>query len=800
MQTPQLPNGNGKNNQFPFEKVPNPNETSVIPLSFTEGVTPPNPYYPYNKQKEEEGAINLRELWRRIKRRKWLIALIVSIATMMTVVESARQKNVYQATATIEIGKNNQMVLKTGDLVIENDNSEIETSIFLLTSYPLLEDAAANLELDKNRAFLSIGEERSFWEVVKNKLWKASSDKTQAEDREQAEQLTDISFQKRTPEESKRLAPYVEILRGGVVAKPLRDSRLVKLTFNHTNAQVAALVVNGIAKTFRERSYLRKTERYSDTSEWLNRSTRELEAQMQKAEQALANYTRANGIFATEGKEDLTSTKLAHLHDQAMRAETDRLIKQSLFEEVRKGHIAQLPEAFSNTATADLQKKLSELIVAGAQLNAKYGTDNPKVVEVKQQMDAIQQEILKTRTQLADKLNADYERAVRDEDSLKAALGRAKAEAVQQNQTSIQLNILKQNVETAKTLYTDFLQKTKQADIEKAQQGRDVDIAEPARVPGGPIGPQRFRAVILTFLLSLAASLGLCFLLDHLDNTIKTVDDVNRYVHLPALGVIPSLDSLNSRRLGGQRKASQNGKSQSDLVPAGNTLAKSDAGSSVAEAYRMLRTSILLAAAGHPPKTILMTSSQPGEGKTTTSVNTGICLSQMGAKVLIIDADMRRPRVHKIFGLNHRCGLSNYLSSDLLLKNVVQATKIPNLWVLPSGIVPPNSADLLSSEKMQTMLQKLSEYFDHILIDSPPVSSVTDPVLLSRLVDGVVMVIHGGKSSREMVIHTRQELHNVGAKIFGVVLNNVNMQRDGYDYYYYRRYQYEYGRDANGLN
>jgi capsular exopolysaccharide synthesis family protein len=234
-------------------------------------------------------------------------------------------------------------------------------------------------------------------------------------------------------------------------------------------------------------------------------------------------------------------------------------------------------------------------------------------------------------------------------------------------------------------------------------------------------------------------------------------------------------------------------------IQASTALAK-DPASSVAEAYRMLRTSILLAAAGHPPKTILMTSSQPGEGKTTTSVNIGICLSQMGAKVLIIDADMRCPRVHKIFGLNHRRGLSSYLSSDLLLKNVVQATQIPNLWVLPSGLVPPNSADLLSSEKMHTMLEKLSDYFDHILIDSPPVSSVTDPVLLSRLVDGVVMVIHGGKSSREMVIHTRQELHNVGAKIFGVVLNNVNMQRDGYDYYYYRRYQYEYGRDSNGLN
>lgn len=797
MQTPQLPNGN--NPQFPFEKAPNPNETSVIPINLTEGVTGPNAYYPYGKQKEEEGSINLRELWRRIKRRKWLIVLIVSIATIMTAVEAARQKNIYQATATIEVGKNNQMVLKTGDLIIENDNSQVETALFLLTSYPLLEDAAATLNLSQNPAFLDVAKERSFWDVLKKRLDKDNVDAARESGQQEVEEIGEVSF-KRTPEESKQLAPYVNILREGVTTKQLRDSKLVKLSFTHTNPEIAALVVNGIAKTFMERSYLRKTERFSNTSDWLSRSTRELEAQMQKAEQALADYTRANGIFSTEGKEDLTSTKLASLYDQTMRAETDRLIKQSLYEEVRQGRVAQLPEAFSNQATSDLQRKLSELTVAAAQLNAKFGADNPRVVEVKDQMAALQEEIGKTRGQLADKLKADYERAQRDEVSLKAALGRAKAEAVQQNQTAIQFNILKQNVETAKTLYTDFLQKTRQADVEKAQQARDVDIAEPARLPDTPIGPQRSRAVMLTFLLSLAASIGLCFLLDHLDNTIKTVDDVNRYVHLSTLGVIPALDSGVGRRLGGSRKASLNGKAGTAAIQASNALAKGDAGASVAEAYRMLRTSILLAAAGHPPKTILMTSSQPGEGKTTTSVNTGICLSQMGAKVLIIDADMRRPRVHKMFGLNHRRGLSNYLSSDLLLKNVVQPTKIPNLWVLPSGIVPPNSADLLSSEKMHTMLQKLSSHFDHILIDSPPISSVTDPVLLSRLVDGVVMVIHGGKSSREMVNHARQELYNVGAKIFGVVLNNVNIQRDGYDYYYYRRYQYEYARDSNELN
>lgn len=797
----QPPNGNP---QFHFDRMANQAETSVIPINYTEGVPAPSPYFPYERNEPEEGVLNLRELWFRIRRRKWMIIVIVSIVTVLAAVEASRQKSIFQATATIEIGNNNMMLLKTADLVIESDNSELETALFILQSYPLLEDVAANLRLDQNQAFLDITKERTFWDVVNSKLGKGENDAgKQDEENQDAEQIIQSNMTRRSPEESKRLAPFVGILRGGLTVAQLNQSRLIKVSYTHTNPEIAALIANGVSEQYKKYNSVKKSERFDNTSDWLRRSTRDLETQMQKAEQALADYTRANGIFNTDGKEDLTATKLSHLHDQAMRAETDRLIKQSLYEEVRQGRVAQLPEAFSNLATADLQKKLSELTVAAAQLNAKFGPENPRVNEVKQQVEALQKEISQTRFQLADKLKADYERAIRDEASLKAALSRAKAEAVQQNQTAIQFNILKQNVETSKTLYTDFLQKTRQAEVEKVQQDtNNVNIAEPARVPGGPIGPLRFRAVLLAFVLSLAGSIGLVFLLDHLDNTIKTVEDVSRYVRLPALGVIPAIDTATGRRLNSRRKQAVNGaqaaKQMSPAAKVFSQLSSPKESSSVAEAYRMLRTSILLASAGHPPKSVLVTSSQPGEGKTTTAVNTGICLSQLGATVLIIDADLRRPRVHKIFGLNHRRGLSNYLSSNIPLRSVIQPTGIPNLYLLPSGIVPPNSAELLSSEKMRHMLGKLSAHFDHILIDSPPIGSVTDPIILSRQVEGVMLIVHGGKSSREMVVHARQELANVGAKIFGVVLNNVNLERDGYDYYYYRRYQYEYARDTTG--
>ena len=794
MQNPQANNGN----QFPFEKMANRTETSVTPISYTEGVIAPSPYFPHEMKSEEPTGFDVRDFLRRVNRRKWMILAIVTIATLMAAVNSSRQKSIYQAVATIEISNKNQMFVRDGDVYYQDDSQEQETAAFLIQSYPLLEEVVVKLGLDQNPKFLVSGEEESLLDVLKNRDQKKSSEQVIVEAPPNLNpDIRELRLQTRSPEESERLAPYVGALRGGLGVEKVKMTRLLRVSYKHTNPEIAALAANGVAAAFKEYSYTKKTESNDLSSTALGQATRDLESQMQKAEQALANYTRANGIFSLEGKEDLTTNKLAVLHDQAIRAETDRIIKQSLYEDVRQGRVAQLPEALANQQTLDLQRRLSDLNVTLSQLNVKYGSENPKVAEVKDQITTLQKEIAVTRTQLSDKLRTDYERALRDEASMKAALNRAKGEAVQQNQTSIQLNILKQNVETAKTLYTDFLQKTKQVDLEKIQTARDVSIAEPARLPGGPIGPSRTRSVVLAFILSLGVSIGLVFLLDHLDNTIKTVDDVSRYVRLPALGVIPAIGSGNRRQplLYGAKVSKPANASNGLLSPKD---AYKDAGS-VAEAYRMLRTSILLAAAGHPPKTVLVTSSQPGEGKTTTAINTSICLSQLGATVLLIDADMRRPRVHKALGIDHRRGLSNYLSGNISLKTVVQPTKVPNLYVLPSGIVPPNSADLLSSEKFRMMLHKLSQHFDHILIDSPPIGSVTDPVIMSRLVDGVMLIVHGGKSSREMVVHSRQELANVGAKIFGVVLNNVNMQRDGYDYYY-RRYQYEYTRETGQLS
>jgi capsular exopolysaccharide synthesis family protein len=480
------------------------------------------------------------------------------------------------------------------------------------------------------------------------------------------------------------------------------------------------------------------------------------------------------------------------------------MLKQSLYEEVKEHRVEKLPEAYADmlfkTApkVADLQRQLSDLQTQLAELSVKYGSDNPKVVETQLKISAIKGQIAESGKSLEEKVKNEYERAVRDEDMLKAALGQAKGEAIQQNQDAIQYNLLKGDVDTNKTLYQDFLNKSNQAQAQVVEQQNNLRVIEPAQVPGFPVGPRRMFTILVGLLLSTGVGVGLAFLLDYLDNTIKTVEDVSRYAQLPALSVVPAVAGHSRRVLAAKgRKVLGNGSSRHAESEAAFQLATLDNQSSAAEAYRVLRTSVLLSAAGRPPKTILITSGQPGEGKTTTVVNTAISLAQMGASVLIIDCDLRRPTTHKVLGVDHAQGLSTYLSREVPLDQLIQKLPIANLSLLPCGPVPPNPAELIISEKMKDMLHELAGRYDHILIDSPPLINVTDPVILSTMVDGVILVVHGGKSTRDVVRRARQELSTVGAKIFGVVLNNVDLRRDGYDNYYYYRYYSGYGQDGS---
>ena len=798
-----------------LEKVDAPEEAPLVrPYYFKAPGYPEMPSYGYGYGygEEEEEGLHLRELWRTVRKRKWLILAIAVIITTLVTIEAYRTKSTYRASAFIELGKDVPAVRSaTGGMVIQTDDPDIyypqlaiNTHLFRLTSEPLLEDVVADLKLDQNPKFAQ-STRRSMWEATQAIISRMTFQHQDEEPATIGSLSPDSSgAPTRSKKESERLAPYVGMIAGGLVAEQVKETRTLRVNYTHTDPVIAAAVANGVAQDFIDRTFEGKTEKFTTASKWLDTTTRELQARVERSEQALANYSKEHNIFSTDGKgETLTTDKLSRLHDQTNRTEMERILKQSVYEEVKAGRVAELPAAFSDTKLTTLQTKLDELQLTAEKLDQKYGPDHPEVKNTRLEIKNAKAQMESYRKALEDKLKAEYELATRDEKSLKVALGHAKGEAVQQNQDAIQYNILKQEVDTAKAMYTDFLQKTSQAKVEVAQQHNSMRLIQPARVPGGPVGPVRFRMIMIGFFLSLVGGVSLAYFLEYVDNTIKTVEDVGRYVRLPALGVIPSIGgplpgklraaATNGKRLAGATNGSTNGA----LEPASASLALLDNRSSAAEAYRVVRTSMLLSSAGNPPKIVLVTSGQPGEGKTTTVVNTAISLAQLGSSVLIIDCDLRKPSTHKVFGINHTKGLSTYLSRDIEIDGLIHKLQIPNLSLLPCGPIPPNPAELISSERMRNLLQTLAERYDHILIDSPPLIHVTDPVILSSLVDGVILVVHGGKSTRAIAQRARQELATVGAKVFGVVLNNVDMRREGYDEYYYQRYYSNYGKQES---
>jgi polysaccharide biosynthesis transport protein len=760
---------------------------------------------------EGSSRIDLSRCVRGILKRKWSIALLVIFVTSLVTFEMYRRKETYQSYAIVSVGKEDTSLIKYGenDLVIQSDES-MKTKLFMLNSTPLIEDVIVDLKLDQHPELLK-PEKRTIRETFKSIVDRihrrpAENPALNVPASSVIPDAQSIPPHQLTAAESWRLEPYVALFDELLSVEAISDTRLIKIKFTHTDPVLAATVSNRLAQFFIQRNFQGKANKFSETSGWLDRTTRELKSRAEKAEQALADYTRAHTIIAPLGKGSLSAEKVTRLQGEVTRAETDRIIKESLYEEAKLGRATLIPEAFADPIISELQKKLSELTLRSAQLDVNYGPENPQTIEVNQQIAALRKQLESSSKTIGEKLKTDFERATRDEGAFKAALEQAKQESAQENQETIQYGVLQQEVETSKSLFRSFLEKSNQARFELAQQENNLRLVEYARVPRQDAGPHRKQWILISMLFSLVLGIGLTILIEYFDQTIQSVDDIDRYLQLPALAAIPTIGPVSRKTLSQKRP-------DRHIPPGGHHTADTsiiaapgipptevrpdeafpaytvrlDSHSQAAEAYRLLVASLMLSVEINSCKTLLITSSQPGEGKTTTTINAAMSLAQLGKSVLIIDCDLRTPRIHKEIGINSKPGLSEYLSGNAKLNAVIKKLNNHDLSLLPSGSIPERPAELIGSQRMKEMLQALSQRYDHIIIDSPPMISLADPVILSTLVDGVILVVRMGKSNRDAVRRSRQELFHVGGNILGVVLNSVDPQ-NGKNHNYYSDY------------
>jgi len=771
--------------------------------------------YNYGVDPNADNEVHLLDYWRAIRKRLWLVLGIVALVTMLSVVYVARKPDFYEAQARVQVD-----LEETGNLVNNSrplygptdDPIYFNTQLQILVSPGLMRRVVRTLDLEHNPDFFKgdPAQRQSTWQTLLRMvgLNKKSPDNT-AKPPDQLPLTTTVAqaTAREDLNEAKRLAPYVNTILSGLKVEPVKEARgyyketrLIDIKFTHNVPEVTSKIVNAIAETYTFSNLEKRTEANSTTGDFLQKRIAELQQQIRTSEERLVNYAKNNQIISLDPNQNTVVERLAGLNQQLLQAENDRKTAEAAYNAAKNPDAANALADDGAKQTNEIEAKLVELRQKRALLLVDATEEAPEVKEVDEQITELDRQFKELRSRksatLLTNLHTRYQQTLEREQSLRKAFEQQRAETLSQNEAAINYRIIQQEIETNKSLLNGLLQGAKENDVVMAGKPNNISIVDYALTPDSAVGPNRARTVIAAFFLSIGLGLGLALFFEYLDDTVHSTEEVERVLHLPALAVIPSVGSAARRRvLPGStalQKQNGNGNGNSEL------LMNVDGRSPLAEAYRHLRTSVLLSTAGRAPKSLLVTSSLPGEGKTTTAVNTAISLAQTGASVVIIDADMRRPRLQNIFNMHGQLGLSSILSSDVSeadMLAMVTNDEESGLNVLTSGPIPPNPAELLGSDQMRRLLAALQANYTHVVVDSPPVSSFTDGVLISTMVDGVLLVVHGGKSSRHIVRRSKQLLNDVGAKIFGVVLNNVNLQ--SHDYYYYQSYYgqkyYEHG-------
>ncbi len=803
-----------ENNQLISLNVEDPESRSLTEKSSL-GYVPSR-----NLDADADEKIHLRDYWLAARKRIWLILSITLLVTALTTVYMANKPDIYEAEARIQVNLESPnpalgTTSKNGSVIVNsyNDPTFFGTQMQILTGPGLLRRVTKTLDLEHNQTFLHPDSLRntSTWQNILRAFGLRKPPRVETPDpaQDQLPLTSEVApaSAKEDLTDAKRLAPYVKALQDNLTVEPVketrlsvRDTHLIDISFRHSDPLIAAKVVNAIADTFALSNLEKKTATNTTTGDYLQKRIAELQAQIRADGERLSNYARNHQILSLDASQNTVVERLAGLNRQLLEAENERELAQAAYyAALQPGAANALAEGSVNQIN-DLEQKLGALRQQRAFLLVENTEDWPEVANIDSQIKVLEKEIADTRARssatVVTNLKTRFEQARAREQALAASFKQQRGETVTQNEASINYRLIQQELETNKALLDGLMQRSKENDVVQAGTPNNIYVVDYAVSPDAPVAPRRLRGIALAFALSLVFGVGLAFFLEYLDDTIRSTEDVEKMLHLPTLTVIPMVGSLVRRRFLPKLKSKSNGHGKHPEL-----LSHAGDNSGLAESYRQLRTSVLLSTPGQYPQTLLVTSSLPSEGKTTTAVNIAMSLAQTGSKVLVIDADMRRPRLHSIFGLDNHEGLSTILSKkfdEANIKALITRDEESGLNLLTSGAIPPNPAELIGSQQMKQLLAFLELHYEHIIIDSPPIASFTDGILISLMADGTLLVIHGGKSSRAVVRHARQQLRNVGAKLLGVVLNKVDLHSADYYYYYHYSHYKSYNANSNG--
>ena len=748
---------------------------------------------------ENEPLIDVWRYWRTVRRHLRVVIGVTVATVILMAIRLMGEVPIYTAETTVQIQPNAEQGASALENLVEietaaaNADQYYKTQCAILQSRNLAATVVTELNLDHNPGFTGEKNRDGFLSRWLNLNKSAPAKET----RPVPMTLPSGEFDPASEAPAGAVHAYLQMLK----VSPVADTNLVKISFATPDPHLSAELANAHVAAYEREQNRMRGHQSEEAQHFLHDKLADIKEQLAKSEAALNDYRRNKGIIpgliSVDGKDAVVLDRLADLNKQLTEAQVARIALEAQVQQINRHDYGSLPQVMQDTTIQELQKQLNELYGQAAALSSQFKESYPPLAKLKAQIGAAEARLKLAINNVVSGIETQYNAAKGKEAELQAEMGRQRTETLNLNDAAAQYAILQREVDTNRELYNAVLTRMKDVEVVSGDQHTLVSIINSAEVPTSPTTPRKTRDMLMSLIFGLACGIGLAFLLDFLDNTLKNPEEAENYLRLPSLGVVPEFASLGIADTNGSRQLLVD-RSAPTVQPGRELVHSHGSYSSLGEAYRNLRTAVLLSRAGSPPKIILIASATSREGKTVTSVNLATMLAQLGP-CLLIDADLRRARCHHVLAVENLAGLTEALTGTRKWQDVRRRTEIENLDFLSAGSAPPNPTELLGSPKMAETLAEMGESYRHVIIDSSPVLPVSDALLLAGIVDGIVVVANGVATPRQQVKAACARLEYARGKILGVVLNRIHLQSPDYYYYYHRDYYGSPGKGDEGL-
>jgi capsular exopolysaccharide synthesis family protein len=720
---------------------------------------------PMMNNSSSEQELTLAETWRGIYKHKFIVLGVTVAVFAMVLLYTMFSPRVYESVARVQVDPNRSSTLGLDDMISAKLGATNSGEQILATEVRIIRsDTVAGYVIE------ALG-------LAKNPTFAGAKGAAEA---------TGSDPMKMSPAMRERL---INRFRGSLKVQVLPGTQIIEIRFQSTDPKLATDVVNTLVEKYMERTLQTRYEGVVQVSNWLSRQMEELQNRANESQQKLVEFQKSNDILGTDENDNIVIDRLKQLNQEATDAEADRIVKEAKYRLAATGNPELVASVAPSTALPILRQQEADLKAQLAQVSSKYGSGYPKVAELHAQMTKLEAEIDAEVRNVGKRLEEEYRSSEKTEASLRARFEEQKERAYKLNEHAVQYAVLKHDVDNGRELYDTLQLKLKMAGVTAGLSSGYISIVDRGQVPDRPILPKVPLNLAMGLMGGLIAGLIVAFWVESLDDTLSSTEELETVISLPVLAAVPMHRLPNGKGEAEENKA----------APVAPLLATHPQSQS-AEAIRGLRTALLLSSPDRPMKMIAVVSSLPAEGKTTISVNLGVAFAQRGESVLMIDADLRRSTMHDRFGLPYSpFGTSTVVTQGMDERAILTPLEsMPNLKLMPAGPHPPNPAELLCSKRMVELLEQMTQKYDRVIIDTPPILSVADSLALAHLADGVVLVVRAGEARKRAVIRVRDLLFRSNSNLVGAVFNCVNLQLE--HYYYTRGARYKLADKYYGSN